>query len=150
LVDDIPVEPASPFNERPGETDNPPAAQNLLLGNFSVVNIFDVIQMIENSCVTGTLVVNLPATSGEVHFNEGQIVGAVTSDQSGADALLRFLDANEGTFELKKTAVPFEPSINAESNMGLILDLLRIKDEESTASEDRVPNEEEVPSGDLQ
>src|SRR5262249_34181833 len=150
LVDGIPVEPAFPFNERPGATDNPPVAQNLLLGNFSVVNIFDVIQMIENSRVTGALVVSLPGTSGEVHFNEGQIVGAVTGGQTGADALLRFLDANEGTFEFKKTGVPFEPTIDASSNMGLILDLLRIKDEENTASEDRVPNEEGVPSGDLQ
>jgi|SRR5215813_7310444 len=134
LVDGIPIEPAFPFNERPGATDTPPASQNLLLGNFSVINIFDVIQMIENSRVTGSLVVSLPGESGEVHFNDGQIVGAKTSDRMGADALLRFLDANDGTFEFKKAAVPFEPAIKAASNMGLILDLLRIRDEREVLS----------------
>ena len=134
LVDGSPIEPAFPFNEQPGATDSPPAAQNLLLGNFAVINIFDVIQIIENSKVTGALLVSLPAADGAIRFNHGRIVDALTGDKSGPDALSMFLDANEGTFEFKKAVAPFDSTIEASSNMGLILDLLRIKDEQAGSS----------------
>jgi hypothetical protein len=133
LIDGTPIEPAFPFNETPGASENPPPAQNLLLGNFAVINIFDVMQMIENSRVTGALMISLPSASGEIRFNEGQIVDARTPDKTGTEALLAFLDANEGTFEFKKATDPFPVTIDATSNMGLILDLLRIRDEESAA-----------------
>jgi hypothetical protein len=42
-----------------------------------------------------------------------------------------FLDANAGTLEFKKAAAPFDSTIDAASNRGLILDLLRIKDEQA-------------------
>jgi len=132
LVEGIPVEPAFPFNEQPGATDTPPASQNLLLGNFAVINIFDVIQMIENSRVTGSLIVDLPSVAGQVLFNEGLIVGAQSENKIGAEALLMFLDANEGTFEFKKAYSPFEQTIDSSNNTGLILDLLRIKDDEAS------------------
>src|SRR5262245_41445117 len=40
--------------------------KNLLLGSFSLVNVFDVIQMIENSRLTGALTLNTPNASGEI------------------------------------------------------------------------------------
>jgi hypothetical protein len=134
LVDGTPIEPAFPFNEQPGATDHPPASQNLLLGNFAVINIFDVIQIIENSQVTGALLISLPSADGAIRFNQGRIVDAATGDKIGPDALSMFLDANEGTFEFKKAAAPFDSTIDAASNMGLILDLLRLKDEQALDS----------------
>jgi Domain of unknown function (DUF4388)/PilZ domain len=106
--------------------------QPVLSGNFAVVSLFDVIQMIENSRLTGTLSIILPQTRGEVYFNEGQIAGANSGAFSDLEAVSKFLGATEGTFEFRKTEKPFDRTIHAVSNAGLLLDLIRVKDEEST------------------
>ena len=105
--------------------------QKLFLGSFNVISLFDVIQMIENSRLTGVLKVILLNVMGEVYFKEGEIGGAATDGESGAEALARFLNAVDGTFEFKKSAVQFERTILAPSNISLLLDLLREKDEEA-------------------
>jgi uncharacterized protein DUF4388/PilZ domain-containing protein len=106
-------------------------SQKLFLGSFTVISLFDVIQMIENSRLTGVLAIFLPSVRGEVYFNEGEIVGAAADGASGAEALARLLNAAEGTFEFRKSPAHFERTIDAPSNIGLLLDLLRVKDEES-------------------
>lgn len=103
----------------------------LFLGSFAVVSLFDVIQIIENSLLTGILAIFLPSVNGEVYFTEGEIVGAAADGKSGAEGLARLLNAAEGTFEFRKSSVQFERTIDAPSNTGLLLDLLRVKDEES-------------------
>lgn len=105
--------------------------QKLFLGSFTVISLFDVIQMIENSRLTGVLAIFLPSVRGEVYFTEGEIVGAAADDDSGAEALARLLNAAEGTFEFRRSPAHFERTIDAPSNVGLLLDLLRVKDEES-------------------
>ena len=107
--------------------------QPVLSGNFAVVSLFDVIQMIENSRLTGTLCIILPQTQGELHFNEGQIAGANSGSFNDLEAVSKFLGATEGTFEFRKTERPFDRTIHAVSNAGLLLDLIRVKDEESPA-----------------
>ena len=67
--------------------------QKLFLGSFSVISLFDVIQMIENSRLTGVLAIFLPSVRGEVYFTEGEIVGAAADGESGAEALARLLNA---------------------------------------------------------
>ena len=105
--------------------------QKLFLGSFTVISLFDVIQMIENSRLTGVLAIFLPSVSGEVYFSEGEIVGALAAGESGAEGLARLLNAAEGTFEFRKSPDHFERTIDAPSNVGLLLDLLRERDEES-------------------
>ncbi|HKP85343.1 MAG TPA: DUF4388 domain-containing protein, partial [Blastocatellia bacterium] len=114
----------------------PAASQdrNMLLGNFAIVSLFDVIQIIENNRQTGALVVTSPAANGEVHFNEGRIVGAKSGTLDGQDALITFLDVTEGVFEFHRSEREYECTIRATSNMGLMLDLLRVKDEETAFS----------------
>ncbi len=107
--------------------------QKLFLGSFTVISLFDVIQMIENSRLTGVLAIFLPSARGEVYFTEGEIVGAAAEGVSGEEALARLLNAAEGTFEFRKSPAHFERTIDAPSNIGLLLDLLRVKDEESAA-----------------
>jgi hypothetical protein len=51
-------------------------APDSLLGNFAIVSMFDVIQIIENNRLSGVLSVSSPSVSGEIQFNGGQIVGA--------------------------------------------------------------------------
>jgi hypothetical protein len=105
--------------------------QKLFLGSFTVISLFDVIQMIENSRLTGVLAIFLPSVSGDVYFSEGEIVGASAAGESGAKGLARLLNVAEGTFEFRKSPANFEHTIGASSNAGLLFDLLREKDEES-------------------
>ena len=103
---------------------------NMFYGNFAVISLFDVIQMIENSHLTGALDVTLPEVSGEIYFNSGQIVDAKSATDSSLDALNKFLGATEGKFQFMKSDETYEPTIQSTSNMALLLDLLRAKDEE--------------------
>lgn len=103
---------------------------SMFYGNFAVVSLFDVIQMVENSHLTGALEVTLPAASGEIYFNAGQIVDAKSGTDSSLDALNKFLGATEGKFQFMKSDETYEPTIQSTSNMALLLDLLRAKDEE--------------------
>jgi hypothetical protein len=103
---------------------------NVFSGNFAVVSLFDVIQMIENSHLTGALEVTLSEASGEIYFNSGQIVDAKSGSDSSLDALNKFLGATEGKFQFMKSDESYEPTIQSTSNMALLLDLLRAKDEE--------------------
>jgi hypothetical protein len=110
------------------------AAQYMLTGNFAIVSLFDVIQIIENNRLTGALVVQSAVAAGEIHFSDGRIVGAREADTVGQDALVKFLDVTEGGFTFNKSDVEYPRTIQAGSNMGLMLDLLRIKDEEAAFS----------------
>jgi len=104
---------------------------DLLLGNFAVVSMFDVIQIIENNRLQGALTVASQAANGEIHFNDGQIVGAQSALKKGTEALKDFLDVTEGAFEFKRSTGAYPVTIEAPSNMSLMLDLLRVRDEEA-------------------
>lgn len=127
-----------PFAGPPPVTESRPApagnVQNMLTGNFAIVSLFDVIQIIENNKLTGALVVMSRVAEGEIHFSEGRIVGAQSAAADGKEALIGFLDVTEGTFTFNKFENEFPRTIQAGSNMSLMLDLLRIKDEEAAFS----------------
>jgi hypothetical protein len=112
----------------------PSQDKNMLLGNFAIVSLFDVIQIIENNRQTGALVVTSPSVNGEIHFNEGRVVGAKCGPSDGQEALMKFLDVTEGIFEFHRSDTEYECTIQASSNMSLMLDLLRVKDEEAAFS----------------
>jgi hypothetical protein len=109
-------------------------AQYMLTGNFAIVSLFDVIQIIENNHLTGALVIHSVVAEGEIHFSEGRISGAQTAEKTGQDALITFLDVTEGSFTFHKSETEYPRTIQAGSNMGLMLDLLRLKDEEAAFS----------------
>jgi hypothetical protein len=108
--------------------------RSMLLGNFAIVSLFDVIQIIENNRQTGALVVTSLAANGEIHFNEGRVVGAKSGPSDGQEALIRFLDVTEGIFEFHRSETEYKRTIEATSNMSLMLGLLRVKDEEAAFS----------------
>lgn len=103
----------------------------MLTGNFAVVSMFDIIQIIENNRLGGALTVDSSAANGDIHFDTGLIVGAVCGLKSGTDALKQFLDVTEGSFEFRRSDTSYPRTITAGSNMSLMLDLLRVKDEEA-------------------
>jgi hypothetical protein len=129
LIEGKPLSSADSESQRNGMTNwNTP---DVLLGNFAIVSMFDVIQIIENNRLTGVLVVSSPSVDGEIQFNGGQIVGAQSGLKTGLAGLKRFLDVTEGTFEFKRSDVQHQPTIAATNNRTLMLDLLRIKDEDA-------------------
>lgn len=104
--------------------------QKILSGNLTEINLFDIIQIIENSRLTGVLQVVASVATGEVYFEEGQIVGAKSGPDSGRKGLSHLSGVDDGTFEFEKTNLSYERTIQTTSNTALILDLLRSKDEE--------------------
>jgi hypothetical protein len=101
-------------------------------GDLSAVSIFDAIQVLENSRLTGALAITSEARTGQVFFNEGRIVGAETGGMKGEDAFRKIVELTTGTFDFEKSAKEFPITINVASNTNLILDSLRQLDEEKS------------------
>ena len=99
-------------------------------GDLSVISVFDAIQAIENSRLTGVLLLTNNAQAGRVLFNDGQIVGAESGKLTAKDAFRQIVEVTGGTFEFQKFAQPFAVTIESASNTNLILDSLRQVDEE--------------------
>lgn len=106
-----------------------------LAGDLSVISVFDAIQVIENSKLTGVLLLANSAQTGKVLFNEGQIVGAESDKLAARDAFRQIVEITGGSFDFEKAAQSFPVTIEAASNTNLILDSLREVDEESVGEE---------------
>jgi uncharacterized protein DUF4388 len=99
-------------------------------GDLLAINVFDVIQVIENSKLTGTLLLTNDAQSGRIYFNEGKIVDAEAAGATGEPGFRQIVEITTGSFEFQKSAEEFSVAITAPSNTNLILDTLRQLDEE--------------------
>lgn len=127
------------------------AQRSLLSGDLSFVSVFDLVQVLENGKRTGALVLQVKGGSEtyRIHFNEGRIVGAAdesgksgndkndkdktANDESDRDALAAFqrtIEITDGAFDFELSPTPFPVTINAASNTNLMLDTLRLSDEE--------------------
>jgi hypothetical protein len=118
---DAPVSAAAP---------EPSVAKNATLaGDLAAISVFDAVQVIENSKLTGVLVLSGEAQSGEVFFNDGRIVGAESGGASAEAGFAHIVEITSGTFEFQKSSQRFPVTINATSNTNLLLDTLRQLDE---------------------
>ncbi|MDQ3805606.1 MAG: DUF4388 domain-containing protein, partial [Acidobacteriota bacterium] len=99
-------------------------------GDLAAVSIFDAVQVIENSRLTGALELEAPDRRGRVLFNEGRIVGAECRDAQGELAFRLLVEITAGSFDFEKSAAEFPVTIQALSNTNLLLDTLRQLDEE--------------------
>jgi tetratricopeptide (TPR) repeat protein len=102
----------------------------VLSGDLASINLFDIIQIIENSRITGILTIESSIVSGRIFFNYGQIADAQAGDDRSNAAFRRFVDVCDGVFEMEKSPVEFKQNIEAPNNTNLILDVLREIDEE--------------------
>jgi tetratricopeptide (TPR) repeat protein len=109
----------------------PAPRRSTLSGDLSSVSIFDAVQVLENSRLTGALMVESDARRGRVLFNEGRIVGAECGATQALEAFRLIVEITTGTFDFEKSPTEFPTTINAASNTNLILDTLRQLDEES-------------------
>ena len=108
----------------------------VLAGELAFISVFDVVQVLENSRHTGTLLITLEgdgaqhAENLQLHFNDGNIVGAAAHGLEPLAAFRRMLEAAAGSFEFEAAPAPFPVTIQTASNTNLILDTLRQLDEE--------------------
>lgn len=98
-------------------------------GDLMTISVFDAIQAIENSRLTGILVLANDTQNGSVFFNDGQIVAAESGDRTAYDAFRQIVEITTGSFDFQKSKQTFPITIEAASNTNLILDSLRQVDE---------------------
>lgn len=107
----------------------PPVNYVTLAGDLAVINVFDVIQVLENAKITGTLDLNGNSKSGRILFNEGRIVDAESDGATAEDGFKKIVEITNGSFQFQKTNNDFPVRISAPTNTNLILDTLRHLDE---------------------
>ena len=99
-------------------------------GNLAFVSIFDAVQVIENSRMTGLLVIKSDLHLASVSFNEGKIVDAETNGHNGTKAFREIIEINSGTFEFSTSETEFTVVIVVSSNTNFLLDVLTELDNE--------------------
>lgn len=99
-------------------------------GDLSTVSIFDAVQVLENSRLTGALAIEGLSRRGRVLFNDGRIVDAECEEALGTLAFRLLVEVTSGGFDFTRTQNEFPVRIQAPSNTNLILDTLRQMDEE--------------------
>ena len=103
----------------------------VMAGDLAAVSLFDVIEIIEKSRLTGFLNVGAAGLTSEIHFNDGVIVGASDGSAGGITALNRILGSLGETFEFYESANPFFETIRSSGNTSLILQMLTHKNDET-------------------
>lgn len=117
------------------QSNQPTGPTPTLSGNLADVSIFDVVSILENNHLTGTLAITKDQISGKVYFTNGEIVNATLGDEAGVEAFKLLVQAANGShFAFNKSPVPFARQITASNNTSLILDLLREYDEDQHAA----------------
>jgi len=99
-------------------------------GNLAFVSIFDAIQVIENSRMTGLLVIKSDLHLASVSFNEGKIVDSDANGHNGIKAFREIIELNSGTFEFTISDTEFAVVIVVSSNTNFLLDVLTELDNE--------------------
>lgn len=100
-------------------------------GDLSMISVFDAVQAIENSRLTGALMLANETQSGRVFFNDGQIVGADSGAKTAHEAFREIVEITNGSFDFQCSNTGFPVTIEAASNTNLILDSLREVDEKN-------------------
>jgi hypothetical protein len=114
-------------------------------GNLAFVSIFDAVQVIENSRMTGLLVIKSDLHLASVSFNEGKIVDAEVGNHNGTAAFREIIEINSGTFEFSTSEHEFQVVINVSSNTNFLLDVLTALDNERAEKQGlRNLNDEEL------
>jgi len=114
-------------------TDGADASCPVMAGDLTVLNLFDVIDVIENSRLTGSVTVQAVGLDSEIQFNDGVIVGASDGTAVGIGAFNRILGSPGETFEFRESPSRFAETIQSSGNTSLILEMLIHKDEEAPA-----------------
>ena len=100
-----------------------------LAGDLLYFSIFDAIQAIENSNLTGMLLLKSDLHLGSVCFNDGKIVEVEADGRRGDAAMRIIIEIGNGTFEFS-TAAEFPVAMLISGNTNYLLDILTQLDSE--------------------
>lgn len=103
---------------------------SVLAGNLGHIGLFDVIQAVENSRLTGILLIKSDVHLGNVSFNNGKIVDAESGGLRGESAFAVIIEIPSGTFEFSLSNEEFPIVIQVSSNTNFLLDVLTRLDTE--------------------
>lgn len=120
---------------QPGEASKEKRAATFA-GDLALVSIFDAIQVIENSRLTGVLSIDAETHEGEIYFNAGRIVDAESGNETGESGFRKVCEMTSGLFDFARSEQGFPINIVATSNTNLILDSLRQVDEQNNYEND--------------
>ena len=99
-------------------------------GNLAFVTIFDAVQVIESSKMTGLCVIKSDLHLANVAFNEGKIVDAECNGNNGKPAFREIIEINHGTFEFSVSDSEFPVVIVVSNNTNFLLEVLTELDNE--------------------
>lgn len=101
-----------------------------LAGDLALVSIFDAVTVVENSRLTGLLIIKSDRLLGSVSFNEGKIVDAEANGHNGTHAFREIIEVSSGVFEFSTAENEFPVVISVSSNTNFLLDILTQLDTE--------------------
>jgi hypothetical protein len=110
----------------------PADLKSALAGDLSFISLFDIIQAVEKNQITGIIHVRSQDIQGNIYFNRGLVADVILGQLRGKPAFKRFAEITEGSFELEKSPVEFQPSITTTSNAQLILEIFSDAESEET------------------
>ena len=101
-----------------------------LSGDIALVSIFDAVEVIENSRMTGLFVLKSDDRIASIAFNEGRIVDAQANGVNDMDAFREIIEIESGRFEFSVTKDEFPEVIKVNSNKNFLLNTLASLDAE--------------------
>lgn len=110
--------------------------EGIMGGQIEEIGLPDLIQMFESARKTGTLRIRLADLVGSLAFQDGRIVHASYRDQSGPLALIPLLRLTGGHFRFEPGLPDPTPHSIHGTNTQIVLDALRIIDEERAQGKD--------------
>jgi hypothetical protein len=136
FVADKPLPDNASVDESPGLAPSlPPPPEPLhraaagFNGRFSMVSPADVLQVIEHGQLSGSLVVQMGDTSGEVWFKAGRIVNAHYQDLTPRRALEALLGAADGSFEFNPSPSDGTEAVHSPADTQRLVEQVGLPDE---------------------
>ncbi|NNE97599.1 MAG: DUF4388 domain-containing protein [Pyrinomonadaceae bacterium] len=99
-------------------------------GDIALVSIFDAVEVIENSRMTGLFVLKSEDRIASIAFNQGKIVDAQANGVNDMDAFREIIGIETGRFEFSVTDEEFPEVISVNSNKNFLLNTLASLDAE--------------------
>ena len=96
----------------------------VLSGDLELIGIFDAVQVIENSRLTGLLILKSESQMSSIAFNKGKIVDAQAEGMTSMDAFREIIEMKEGKFEFARSSDEFPVAMEVSSNKNFLLNML--------------------------
>ncbi len=103
-----------------------------IAGKLEKTSLTDLLQMLENGKKTGVLKIYFADKVGRIYFKRGKIINSFFGNMNGKDAFIALMKLSQGDFIFQEEDVSsIEVGFKENSNMQLILESLRIIDEQA-------------------